>query len=53
MLTAYTAILRSVPTEVQREPHGPLTPDEIGQAAAYMDRLAAEIRAEREERGDE
>lgn len=46
-LTAYQAIMGSVPTVTQPEPHGPLTPDEIHQAAELMDRLAAEETAER------
>lgn len=49
MATAYLAILASVPTDVQPVREGaPLTPDEVVQAAAWMDRTAAEIRAERE-----
>jgi hypothetical protein len=48
MLTGFHAVLDSVPTVLQPGEHGPLTLDEIDQAAELMDRLAAEVAAERE-----
>jgi hypothetical protein len=48
MATAYLAILASVPTVLEPGEHGPLNTDEVEQAKAWMDRTAAEIRAERE-----
>jgi hypothetical protein len=47
MITGFHAILASLPTVLELGEHGPLTLDEIDQAAELMDRLAAEIQAER------
>lgn len=45
---AYQQIIRSVPSVLQPEEHGPLTLDEIDKAAALMTRIRDEIKAERE-----
>ena len=41
MLIGYDAILASVPTVREPGEHGPLTAEEISQAAMFMDELAA------------
>ena len=49
MVNLFDAILTSVPTEMDRERNGaPLAQDEIPEAAAFMDQLAAQIAADRE-----
>lgn len=53
MITGYHALLASVPTELERGPHGPLTAEEIGETVALMDRLGAELAAERDAHVDE
>jgi hypothetical protein len=50
MITGYHAILTSVPSVREPGEHGPLSLAEIDSAVELMDRLAADLRAER---GDE
>jgi hypothetical protein len=47
MITGFQAIMSSVPTARDPAEHGPLTEDEIGQAAELMDELGKQIKAER------
>lgn len=47
-LTAYTAIMASVPTARQPKPTGPLTSDEVVAATEFMDELGEAIEADRE-----
>lgn len=48
MVNLYGMILRSVPVDVMRDQNGPLSADEIPEAAAYMDRLGEQVKAARE-----
>lgn len=50
MAVAFGAIINSLPNVMDPEEHGPLSLDEIDEAAALMNRLAAEV--ERERAGD-
>lgn len=47
IVNLYSELLASVPTVRQPFEHGPLTEEQIGQAAERMDQLGAEVKAAR------